>query len=343
MKSYLISILLFSLMVLCRPCFGAANPWNIPPAMVFSSYHFDPDKPLADRVTQAPAFVLDFLSRFNTVYLKNNGLKYSAYSPTPAELTEINKYIDALPKGFRDKIAPHLLGIYFVNNFLVSGITHYVRGEDNKLYFFIVLSSDDLKLSASEWITKKERSCFIPDPAYELEISIGDGGASGFHYIFYHEIMHGYEYVERIMPGEGLFFNGNKSMAHEMNANNAAIEYQYIDPFWIQYDKPVKKFDFPSRDKITFYGLKNGPLIKMSDAPDIYKNLVESPFVSLYGSMDLSQDLAEYSAMYMHVKVLKLPWTLTIRKNGETIFVMKDLLDRENVKNRAEFIADIYK
>jgi hypothetical protein len=140
-----------------------------------------------------------------------------------------------------------------------------------------------------------------------------------------------------------LFFNGKKSIAHEMNNNNAASEYQYIDPFWMQYDKPVKKYDFPGRDKITFYGLKNGPKIKLSDATEIYNNLIDSPFVSLYGSMDLSQDLAEYSAMYMHVKALKRPWTLTIKKNGEIIFAMEDLLDREAVKCRTEFIADIFK
>lgn len=330
MKKQPASIVIFVFLVLCCTCLGDNGPWKTPPAKVLENYHFDPNKPIADRVTRAPDFVIDYISKHNAGYLKKGKSKFSPYTPTPAEFAEIKNYINAMPKGFADKIASGLLGIYFISNFKNSGLTHFVNGKDNKRYFFILISSDVLKLSASEWITKKERSCFIPDPSYELDIDIGDG-ASGFYYIFYHEIMHGYEYTQNIKPGASSFFDARENEAGK----------QQTDPYWTEYNKPAAKYDFTGRDKIAFYDLGNGPKIKISYAPDIYKKLVASPFASLYGSMNWQEDIAEYAAMYMSAKVLKRPWVLVIKKNGEIIFTMEYPLDRKNVSNRVEFMEEI--
>ncbi|MFA6449741.1 MAG: hypothetical protein WCX65_09750 [bacterium] len=342
MKKGFILMLCISLLAICGACSGRKASETIHPAKKFESYIFDPNKPLAGRVETAPDFVLDYLSEFDSDYLKKSNLKYTPYTPTATELAEVKKYINELPKGFAGKIAPKLLGIYFVNNLLGSGLTDWVAGEENETYFFMVFNPDVLKIDASEWITDKERSCFKADPAYNLEINIGSG-TSGFYYIFYHEIAHGYDYVEHVTPGEPGLDAEKKYVELKKKSPNMVSAYPFIDRIWNEYRKPAAAYDYSGRDKITFYGINDGPKLNMSEAPELYTRMLESPFVSLYGSMSWMEDFAEYSAMYMSVKKLNRPWALTIKKDGKTVFEMKDILDRENISDRFSYIENVLK
>jgi hypothetical protein len=51
----------------------------------------------------------------------------------------------------------------------------------------------------------------------------------------------------------------------------------------------------------------------------VYQSLRKTPFVSLYGSTDSGDDLAEYLAVYHWTNVLKQPYLIVIRNEARTI------------------------
>jgi hypothetical protein len=346
MRNALKFAIFISIILISVSCSGQGAWWKNHAAKKLSSYHFNPETPLEDRVAKPPAFVVDFLSKLDfAIRMGHDNTKdfapYRAYVPTDAELAEVKGVIEKLPKGISEKIAPRLLGVYFVENLLGSGLSEWVPGPDGTNYYFMVFNPKVLKLDASKWITEKENSNFRSDPAYKLEINIGTG-VSGFYYIFYHELAHVYDYIEHVTPGE-MNFNTAKKYVELKNRGETDNTYPFIDKIWGGYSKPMPDFDFEGRDKIAFYGMNGGPNIEISDAPKLYGGLLQSPFVSLYGSMSWMEDFAEYAAMYMSVKKLGWPWTLTIEKDGGVIFEMKDILDRENTADRVKYIEDIMK
>ena len=113
------------------------------PAKNFSSYRFDPSTDLADRVLEAPEFVLAYLRETDKV------TNYTAYMPSSAELAEVRKNLALLPPKFKAILQQRLIGIYFVNNWIGIGMADYVLDSDRpggayftKTYTFSCLYSE---------------------------------------------------------------------------------------------------------------------------------------------------------------------------------------------------------
>ncbi|MFH1537561.1 MAG: hypothetical protein ABIH66_01290 [bacterium] len=328
MKNRLGIFLCFALIVLSTPCFGQDEWWKEHPAKKVESYNFSPDVPLEDRVVAVPGHVMDFMLIFDKDYIAEDA-PYRAYTPTESELEEVKAAIRRLPKEMKEKISPYLLGIYFIENLLGSGFAEFVPDEEGKDHYFMLFNPKVLKMDASEWITDKERSCFIEEPGYELEIDIGEG-LSGFYYIFSHEISHVYDYIAKVTPGEG-------KLESEKDREN----YPFIGGVWDEFGKPKDKYTFNGMGDITFYGMNDGPKIKISEAPALYDRLQQSPFVTLYGAVNWMEDFAEYMAAHMNIRLYERPWKLTVSKDGEVIYEMKDILKRENIKSRVAFVEKL--
>ena len=321
----------------------AAAEQNVPkPARNIENYPFPPKGDIEDRIYTTPQFLLDYYTDIDKSLISADK-PYKAYNPTASELAEIKSVIRQLPKQYKDKIAPRLLGIYFIENLIGSGWSEWMQGKDGKRYYIMIFNSKVLKMSASEWITGKEKSVFIMDqPGYDLEIDIG-GGMSGFYYIFYHEISHVYDYIAGVTPGEGGV--SEKAAQYEVLSQTRSFkkEYPFMYNVWLRFTTPVKEYDFPGRENVTFYGLSGGPKIKISEAPAYYEKLRSTPFVTLYGSLNWMEDFAEFMAAYMNVVVMKRPWVLRIKKNGKVIYEMNGVFDRKLIDFRMKFAGELVK
>ena len=62
-----------------------------------------------------------------------------------------------------------------------------------------------------------------------------------------------------------------------------------------------------------------GGKIPLADAPRVYDALQKTPFVSLYGSLNWTDDLAEYVAAYHLTEVLKQPYRIVIREDDRAL------------------------
>lgn len=328
------------LLVSAACCFAEDDQWyKTHPAKNAANYNFDPAAPLEDRVIAPPEMVMDFLRKYDADYITPEE-PYLPYALAPEEEKEVKEMLKKMPARYREIISPRLLGVYFVQNFLGSGLSEYVPGPDGVNYYIMVFNPKTLKDDAADWITWKEKSAFIiDDPAYDLKIDIGSG-TSGFYYVFYHEITHVLDYIQKMTPGEPQFESAAEYV--ELRKSGGEITgYEFMRDEWLEYKKPVKKYDFAGRADITFYGMNDGPKLKISEAAALYDRLRGTPFVSLYGSMSWMEDFAEFMAMYINCEELGRPWKLSILKDGEVVYEMKDVLERENLKSRIEFAKEL--
>lgn len=233
---------------------------------------------------------------------------YTAYAPGPKEREIIARNLALLPPRHRAVLRERLIGIYFVGNFMGSGVTDWVLKDGKRLYCYIILNPALLSMDLSATLTWRERSCFrMTDPAWTLAIDCGKQ-YDGLLYVLLHEASHVVDYVTNVTPYV------EEKVRH---LNPGVEETGFTRGIWSGIASPAA--DLPWRKDLTFYGFGGGPKIPVTDAPAIYRGLAQSPFVSLYGSTAWIEDFADYLTFYHITQKLGMPYVITVQKGKEII------------------------
>jgi hypothetical protein len=269
-------------------------------------YEFDPSSELIDRVAKIPDFVLSYYRD------AENMPSYVSYMPSASEMEEIERCLSRMPKIHIEILLERLIGIYFIDNFLGSGMADYVLDGDGNLYTILIFNPVVFKSSLSQYASYKENTCFFPDdPALEVKIELSDE-YSGFLHILLHEATHCIDYIDRYTPcvePHLLELQGPSS-------RDTAFSHQV----WEDYNTLKRSKTFPYKNEITFYGFNNGPKLPVSEAVDVYKLLERSPFVSLYSSFNWAEDFAEYITYYYLTRHLELDYRVVVKRYDEVIY-----------------------
>ncbi|HOT47370.1 MAG TPA: hypothetical protein PLC28_21035 [Spirochaetota bacterium] len=295
------------------------------PVKQFSNYTLRQDLPLHERVAPAPKVVLDF-------WMEMDGRKdYSTYMPDSREMSDIRKSLENLPPLHKKVLKQRLIGIYFINNFLGSGGADWVADGKKKLYFYLVINPKILKMKdLSEMLTWRERSCFIDGSDVRISVNCGSG-ASQLTYIMLHEGAHIVDYAVRITPYAEKevkdFYSDHRD------------DTDFVRGIWKSIREPIKSYAY--RKDLTFYGFNNGPRLKASDAPEIYRGLAGSPFVSLYGSQSWAEDLADFVTFYHVTQKMKLPYVISVIVKGKEAVHYRPM-DNPDVKKRFRLMDRFY-
>ena len=269
------------------------------PSKNLRSYKFDSAAPLIARVKPAPEFLINALRRMDLV----DG--YSSYAPTPEELALIEKYLTLLPKSHQELLKSRLIAIYFVNNFMGSGLTDYVLDERGYLFAIMAFNPDALKTDISAWMTIRENSCFIKDdPSVRIRVNCGTQ-YKGFLYALLHESAHLVDYVDHRTP----YVEKDMTYIAKTAVPSSTALTRSV---WKDFSTPAPQFEFEQRKNIVFYGLQGGPRIKISDAHKIYQRLEETPFPSLYGSQNWAEDFAELFTWHYFTNTLGQPYEIDL-------------------------------
>lgn len=292
--------------LLVSPLFLFANPPMLQelmkqPAHVLSNFDYDPSRPLMDRVGIAPDFVMTFLRNMD------GRTDYKPYRLNAMEKSLLSNNLSLLPERMLKVFDESLIAIYFVENFLGSGMADFVLDDRGQMKTVLYINPATLKNDISKWLTFKENSCFIPDAQASVRIWCGTNH-TGLLYILLHEGAHIVDYIDAVTPyveksliGIGKQGKGSKAFTKRV---------------WQSYKVPQKKFDYPRRDKVDFYGLGGGPHLAMTNAASLYWSLEKTPFASIYGSMNWAEDLAEFVTFYHLVEVLGLPYEVKYYRKG---------------------------
>ena len=225
-----------------------------------------------------------------------------------------------------------LVGIYFINNFLGSGFTDYIISEDNKIYTLLILNPSVFRSDLSSWLTYRENTCFISSPEHRIEVDCGKE-YRGLMYILLHETTHVVDYIQLHTP----FVEPDMVKIGNFRTDKTA----FTDGFWEDYSSPAEDHNYSYRGNLTFYGMGGGPKINISDAAEVYKQLSESPFISLYGSMSWAEDFAELVTFYHLTEKLKQPYTIKFFKGKETPYNLEPAKS-PNVLKRIKNLQNLY-
>ncbi len=260
--------------------FARATP---SPAQLLSSYQFSPDSSIISRTGTVPAIFLEHMRRVDKQQ------HYRAYTPTSAERESLRRAIARLPRAFRVTLKRHVIGIYFIENFLSNGYQEWVQSRDGKLYSIMVLHPRQFRLSASSLLTMRERTNFKDDGSGVKIHYIVPKRWTALDYLLRHEIVHALDYARRITPFVSLSVRAAQEKMGP--SRNFGVKY------WKDWNRLRSKFDFEEREYVTFYGMRNGPWFNLESAQYLYLELAKSPFASLYGMQSRHEDVAELAAL----------------------------------------------
>ncbi len=290
----------------------------------FENYRFNRFDSIQSRVMLPPDMVLQYLRNLD------GRPDYSGYLPAGQSMHDLEKAISLLPPLNRSLLNRRLLGIYFIPGFMGSGLTEWVADKKGTVYAFMVLNPVVLKSDISELLTIKENTCFInDDPGVSIRINAGNQ-YSGLLYILLHETIHLVDYIKNITP----------------NVDDSINKYQrkkirstpFTRDVWEAYDRPRVKYSFSGR--VSFYGI-NKPKLRRSESLSVYRELSDSPFVSLYGSQSWAEDLAELATFYHITEILKQPYDIQVIR-GTRILQSIRPMDSPNVRRRFSLLELLY-
>ncbi len=297
------------------------------PAKNLQSYYFDPSSPLSARVKPAPDFVVAFWSQ------TDRATDYASYMPTDTEMKIIGSYLSKLPRHFKDILQQRLIAVYFIKNLFGSGVTDYVLDNRGNVYVVMLFNPAALKTDISTWMTFRENSVFIGDAAaVQIEINCGTQ-YTGFLYSLVHESTHAVDYAELYTPYPEKQIKIIKQLEKKQTP--------FTENVWIDMHTPRASYDFNARNSLVFYGADGGPRTGIRDAPQIYKQLSETPFVSLYGSTSWAEDFADFVMFYHLTQVLKQPYEIRLTEKSGPTRVFKPM-DSPLVQRRFPIVQKFY-
>ncbi len=280
-----------------------------------------------DKIGKIPDTVL------NQIIEWDNDSTYFAYIPDSVELALIADMISLLPPLNFKAMEERLAGIYFVENFRSNGMMDFARDSSGLLHFYLVFNPELLKNSVSEVLNNRLLSCFVEDSSgVEIEIMASDS-VLGFFATLLHETTHAADLVYQISPY--LF-----PVFPDITISNDT-DFTFARLYWKEYSVPKKEYDFRGRDSITAYGFDGGPKIPIGDSKKLVSGFSQTPFASLYGSVNWAEDLAEMVTWYHLTSVLNTEYKIVVRERGEVVLEYRPM-DSEKVRKRVPLIERFY-
>jgi hypothetical protein len=252
-------------------------------------------------------------------------------------MEQIATAIEILPPLHRKILRERLVEICFLQDFSSSAWADWLIDEQGDIYCVLAINHSVLQTNLSEWLTSRAGSCFFHDASgFDLCIDAGTEH-TGFLGIFLHETTHIVDYVVNITP----FVESSTYALAVKQEREFRDSYPFTEKIWEGPYSPLVEVDLALGDSITFYGTAGGPKLGLSTAAELYAQLTNSAFVSLYASQSWSEDLAELALYYHLTEKLHQPYTVSIMKGNE-IHTTFQPLDNPRVQARLPLLEMFY-
>jgi hypothetical protein len=204
------------------------------------------------------------------------------------------------------------------------------------VYLILIINPETIDTGMSAWMTYRENTCFKAGEDAVIEVDCGEEYA-GLMYVLLHEGTHIVDYIHHITP---YVERDMRILAGQEISETTP----FVDAVWADYYTPVETYRGSLLKEVTFYGFSGGPLVARRNAADLYRELQNTPFASLYGSMNWAEDLAEYVTWYHYTRELRQPYFIHLRYGIDD--VQSDLslepMERESVLSRHRAIDRFY-
>lgn len=273
------------------------------------------DKPFAQRIGPAPPELADYLRLDNIL----NGFPER---PTPADIpADFRRDLDAaiaeLPQSVKQALDGLLVGVYLVHHLGSTGFTETVNDANGEpVAAYVVLDLDALALrNANQWATWKENTPFRADNETTLQATIetadNDNRKNAIQYILLHEFGHVFSVAHPFHPSWWV----EDLATVDLSAYPFAALSWHIDK---QQNKFVSDFEqrFPLRKQVVYYLT---PKLDAQQMVDVYDQLEQTSFATLYAATNPYDDFAESFVNYVHVVLMGKPFEIRILRDGATV------------------------
>ena len=283
----------------------------------------DPASSLESRVKATSASVL---KKFEEL----GGPAPTPHVLTEAERSKVSAAFAALPPLHRRVLAERLRSVSFLDGMPNTALTSTVNPTEPYRLFDITIRAAILNESVSDWLTQKERSCFEAAGS-PLSVTVEAGKLDALVYVLLHEATHVVDSSLGLTP---TMKPGPQPQA------GATPATEFTEGVWSDRLVHVSKYRDPQLDRVRFRS--GGQVLPIDQAESVYKALGRTPFVSLYGSSNWYDDLAEYATLAHLTEKLQQPYRIVIRDKdkGEEVFVaepMKSAIVRQRIGQMKRF------
>ena len=300
----------------------AQDKFELPEPLKFENYKFNKSEDLLDRVQNAPETLIRYLSDMDGVS------NYSAHRLNHEEKQIFSRYLGYLPQKLLDCVKEHDINIVFVKHFKGAGMVQYLLSKERKLAAFLIINPKTLRVSLRDWIELRENSPFLQRKGLYLRANLTHEHPA-ILFTLLHETAHLFDMFHNLTPFVDMDF-----YKLGMKTKKAT---KFTQGVWVDYLVPIQTLDFPSRLAARPYGLAQQ--IDAELIIDIYENLTQTPFISLYSAQAWSEDYAEtFTWCYLHTK-LNIEYGLTATRHQKVLFDYYPL-KRVSVQSKCKTVLD---
>lgn len=272
-------------------------------------------QPLEKRIGRPPAELLRYVQLDNIAQQIPNKPREPKLSDEL--INDVQMAVAELPNVVKSILSSKLAGIYLVDDLGGTGLTDTIwDAEKRPVAAFVILDAAVLsRQSANSWATWKENSVFKQDSQWhltaEIETPDQNNRKNAIQYIILHELGHVFSVGSNVHPSWNI-------PAKEILP---AASYPFYRLSWtasVKDNRHYSLFDdaFPQRREIVYYF---GPRFSAEQVPDLYKKLVATNFVTLYGATSPGDDFAESFVTYVHTVLMKKPFAIRMFKDDQLI------------------------
>jgi hypothetical protein len=287
---------LIALIFIAAPAADAEAP---PPPK--ASVHIDPASPLDSRVGEADPSVLKMFA--------DAGLPApSAHVLTDAERKSLARAFTTLPPVHQRVLRERLRRISFLDGMPNTALTSTVDPDAATPVYDLTVRAGVLHESVSEFLTKKERTCFDSSGSTRT-VAIEAGSLEAIVYVLLHEATHMVDGALGLTPVEG------RTPAADADLLTTGV--------WVDRLTVAGAYADPLLDGLVYR--RGGRPIAVSDAHKVYGALQRTPFVSLYATSNWHDDVAELVAWHHLTSRMGQPYRIVVREGDQEVLVYEPM------------------
>lgn len=253
------------------------------------------------------------------------GMDPANHELTEVEQEKVEKAFSILPPLHQRILKKHLHSISFMDNMPNTALTSPVEIPGATEMFNITFRAGILNESVSEWATAKENTCFDRSANTEFEVIIHAGDLDAIQYVLLHEATHVIDAVLNFTP-------------HIEESDELVEPTPFTQNIWHKMNVPVEAFVNPLLETTRF---RSGKAIAIASAPEVYKALEQTPYVSLYGMASWFEDFAEFVTIYHLTNKMNQPYKISVKKNNTAVGNFEPMKN-ELVQKRWKLISRLY-
>jgi hypothetical protein len=261
-------------------------------------YRIDPAAPLESRIGEVPTAFVKLFTDDGEPAPTNHVL-------TAVERRKVAAAFAALTPLHRRILRDRLRSVSFADGMPHTALTSTINPNEPYEVFDLTVRAGVLNEDISHLLTDKERTCF-ETAGSSLSVSIEGGALDAIVYVLLHEATHMVDGSLGLASGPG---SGKPQDGPQAGS--------FAEGVWTTRITPAPPYRNALLASIKFR--PDGKIMNVGQAKALYTALSRTPFVSLYGSSNWHDDLAESVAWYHLTRKLEQPYRIEIRDQGKII------------------------